>query len=103
MKVEIVAYYPHDHRKGSEVGTLHVKIFIGDVGIDLRGCSVKRKAYQYIISGPVKYGYDSRSGKIKGYPAVRFLDEIHHKLFAHNLITKGRDFVKNYYENEGKK
>lgn len=95
MNIEIVDYHPHNKKMGPEIGTLHV--FLIDLGLDVRGCSVIKKGSQYIVNGPVRYGYCPDAERMLRYPVLAFTDQVTQKLFMHALITKGRDYVKAWY------
>jgi len=93
MKVEIVEFYEEERDDSKQFlrGSLHV--FLPELNIDIRGCSVSKKKNWWHITLPFRKGFDQEKAEFVRYPVFSFLDRAKNEEFIREVRREGRLYV----------
>lgn len=93
MKVEIVEFYEEerDDTRQRLRGSLHV--FLPELNIDIRGCTVSKKKNYWHITLPFRKGFDHEKSEFVRYPVFSFLDREKNNELIREVRIEGRRYI----------
>ena|SRR5579863_4654884 len=91
IKFEFVEFYPwqeeNQKKKSKIIGTAHVYMHYGALGMDLRGILVIRNKYKIMLTIPTGRGFDLEEKIKTKYPIFNFCGEVEAKALMSFLNT----------------